>query len=705
MTGLAEMLDLIGRAGSYAGLDFATDTTDPARGARMQRVEERSHRDQHQAAVLRARVGRAARRAGRHAARRRPARVRPPPPALRAPLPPAPADRARGGHPHREGGHRPQRVGAAVRRADVERSPSSSTARRRRSKPALAQLHAPDRDVRRTAAEAVTAGLEPGLRTRAFVLNTLLADKAIDDRLRHFDSWIASRNLSNEASDESVQALVDAVQGRYSIPQRWYALKAQLLGLDRIADYDRMASVADVEAQVGWRRAQGARARRVRVVLGRARRHRAAVLRRARGSTRRRARASGPARSARTRCRRTTRTCCFNWTSRRRDVLTLAHELGHGLHAYLARGQGVFHQTHAADARRDRVGVRRDRHVRPAARRGHRSAGAARVARVEPRGPDRDGVPPDRDEPLRGRDAHRAARGGRAVGRATSASSGPTSQTRDARRLGRDHRGLPHVVVVHPALHRHARLRVRVRVRPAARAVGVRAVRGRGAPTSCRSTSTCLRAGGSMSPEELGKIVDVDLADPGVLGPRPRHHRAPTRRDDRGRRGRREGLVMTYRVIQWSTGNVGVAALRCIIAIPSSSSSACGCTRADKAGKDAGELCGLAAHRRARDERRRRAARARRRLRLLHRDRRPAPDRRDHRHGAHPGVGQERRVELGRRRDLPAAPRARDAQAARRRVRRRAACRASRRASTRVGRTTCCRCCSPARASTSRRCA
>ena len=35
----------------------------------------------------------------------------------------------------------------------------------------------------------------------------------------------------------------------------------------------------------------------------------------------------------------------LNWTSRRRDVLTLAHELGHGLHAYLARGQGVFHQT------------------------------------------------------------------------------------------------------------------------------------------------------------------------------------------------------------------------------------------------------------------------------------------------------------------------------------------------------------------------
>ena len=117
---------------------------------------------------------------------------------------------------------------------------------------ALARLHAPDRDVRHAAADAVTDGLQPGLRTRAFVLNTLLADKSIDDRLRHFDSWIASRNLSNEASDESVQALVEAVQGRYSIPQRWYTLKAQLLGIDRLADYDRMASVADVESEIGW---------------------------------------------------------------------------------------------------------------------------------------------------------------------------------------------------------------------------------------------------------------------------------------------------------------------------------------------------------------------------------------------------------------------------------------------------------------------
>src|SRR4030095_14346874 len=97
-----------------------------------------------------------------------------------------------------------------------------------------------------------------GLRTRAFVFNTLLADKAVDDRLRKYPHWLASVHLDNEASDESGRALVAAVHARYDIPQRWYALKAHVLGLDRLADYDRMASVADEESEFGWREARGA---------------------------------------------------------------------------------------------------------------------------------------------------------------------------------------------------------------------------------------------------------------------------------------------------------------------------------------------------------------------------------------------------------------------------------------------------------------
>jgi oligoendopeptidase F len=209
---------------------------------------------------------------------------------------------------------------------------------------ALSMLQHPDREVRRTAAEAVTAGLEPGLRTRAFVFNTLLLDKSVDDRLRGYPSWISERNLSNEASDESVQALVDAVVARYDLPQRWYTLKARVLGLDRLADYDRMASVASDEASIGWTEARGI----VLDAYGSFSGELADIARRFFDERW----IDAPTRSG----KRPGAFCAYtvpshhpyvllNWTSRSRDVSTLAHELGHGLHAYLAREQGVFHQS------------------------------------------------------------------------------------------------------------------------------------------------------------------------------------------------------------------------------------------------------------------------------------------------------------------------------------------------------------------------
>lgn len=116
----------------------------------------------------------------------------------------------------------------------------------------LSRLMSPDAAVRRDSATAVTAGLEPGLRTRAFIFNTLLADKSTDDRLRAYPTWVSSRNLGNEASDESVAALVEAVVNRYSIPQRWYTAKARMLGVDQLDDWDRYASVATDTATFDW---------------------------------------------------------------------------------------------------------------------------------------------------------------------------------------------------------------------------------------------------------------------------------------------------------------------------------------------------------------------------------------------------------------------------------------------------------------------
>lgn len=208
----------------------------------------------------------------------------------------------------------------------------------------LSRLQDSDRDVRRSAAEAVTDGLAPGLRTRAFIYNTLLLDKSIDDRLRSFDTWLSSRNLDNEASDESVDALVSAVVARYDIPQRWYRLKAEVLGLDRLADYDRMAAVAEGDQEIGWTEATSV----VRDAYDSFSPELASIVDRFIDE----GWIDAPIRPGKQPgafCAYTVPShhpyVLLNWTSKPRDVLTLAHELGHGVHAYLSRQQGIFHQS------------------------------------------------------------------------------------------------------------------------------------------------------------------------------------------------------------------------------------------------------------------------------------------------------------------------------------------------------------------------
>jgi oligoendopeptidase F len=209
---------------------------------------------------------------------------------------------------------------------------------------ALSRLTDPDREARRTSAEAISAALAPGLRTRAYVYNTLLVDKGIDDRLRRFPNWLAARNLANEVSDESVAALVEAVRSRYELPQRWYTLKAELLGIERLADYDRIATVrGDVETvEFGAARElvldcyAGFSPQLGDIVAGlfEARHVDAPVRPGKRGGAF--CAASVPSVEP---------YVLLNFTARRRDVLTLAHELGHAVHFALAAEQGIFHQS------------------------------------------------------------------------------------------------------------------------------------------------------------------------------------------------------------------------------------------------------------------------------------------------------------------------------------------------------------------------
>jgi oligoendopeptidase F len=206
---------------------------------------------------------------------------------------------------------------------------------------AMAKLYSADRDVRRSAAEALTESLAPGLRTRTFIFNTILLDKSIDDRLRGYETWISSRNLRNDTTDEAVEALIDATVSRYDVVQRYYQLKARLLGLDRLAHYDRMAPIADDAATVSWGDAHD-------IVVGAY----ADFSPETGDIIERFFRESwidAPVRES----KRTGAFCAttvpgvhpyvfMNFTGDRRSVLTLAHELGHGLHGYLALPLGLF---------------------------------------------------------------------------------------------------------------------------------------------------------------------------------------------------------------------------------------------------------------------------------------------------------------------------------------------------------------------------
>ena len=345
MQEIAAVEDTVGRAYSYAALSFATDTADPPRGALLQRVQEQATQistllvfwelewaavDDQRAAELTAGEELDFARHHLEAARRyRPHLLSEPEEKLMS-------EKAVTG-------------AGAWDRLFEEQTSAIEVQLPGAGEPvaldvALSRLSSPDREVRRTSAAAVTDALKPGLRTRAYVFNTLLADKALDDRLRSYPSWISSRNLSNEASDESVEALVSAVRGRYELARRWYRLKARLLGVERLCDYDRSAAVSDAEETIPWAEARdlvqdcfNGFSSELGEVVGRffAESWLDAPVR--------------PGKRGGAFCAYTVPSVhpyvMLNFTAKRRDVLTLAHELGHGVHAALGASQGVFHMS------------------------------------------------------------------------------------------------------------------------------------------------------------------------------------------------------------------------------------------------------------------------------------------------------------------------------------------------------------------------
>ncbi|MDP2106456.1 MAG: M3 family oligoendopeptidase, partial [Desulfobulbaceae bacterium] len=206
----------------------------------------------------------------------------------------------------------------------------------------LSDLYHADRDIRQEAAHDLTQGLNSQLHILTHITNTLLADKMIDDRLRHYPGWLSAMNLYNEVDDDTVSVLVEAVTSRYDIPARYYQLKKQLLGLDQLCDYDRYAPLPKLPDQlVNWsecRRMVSTAFTGFSKEMGEIaelffdkRWIHAPLVEGKRGGA-----FAHP-------CTPNVHPYIMvNYTGNIRDVSTVAHELGHGIHQHLAAKQGYL---------------------------------------------------------------------------------------------------------------------------------------------------------------------------------------------------------------------------------------------------------------------------------------------------------------------------------------------------------------------------
>jgi oligoendopeptidase F len=209
--------------------------------------------------------------------------------------------------------------------------------------PLLAKMSDPDERKREAAANALGATLGANVRVFTLITNTLAKDKEISDRWRKFQDIADSRHLANRVEREVVDALVAAVTDAYPrLSHRYYALKARWFGKEQLSHWDRNAPLPDMPArEFTWAQARDT------------------VLSAYRGFSPRMADIAGrffdegwidaPARPGKAPgafAHPTTPSAhpyvLVNYLGKPRDVMTLAHELGHGVHQVLAAPNGAL---------------------------------------------------------------------------------------------------------------------------------------------------------------------------------------------------------------------------------------------------------------------------------------------------------------------------------------------------------------------------
>ncbi len=329
------------RIGSYSSLLYSTDTTDPVRGALLQKVRERGSRTSTKMLFFGLELGKAPKEVFSEYL-------------AAAELAPYHhyLEVLRDGAKH----HLSQAEetvleetansrGRAFRRLSTEvisrmkfQLEIDGTTQELSQSELLAYNYHPNRELRRAATDSLAATLKDNAPTLTFIMNTLLAEKEVMDRLRGYATPESSRNLDNELPDEAVATMVEVVVKNFSIVADYYKLKGKLLGIDNLMHYDRYAPLKKSEETIaydkaceivleaykafspklyelalpffeqGWIDAPVADGKRGGAFCaGVSPDHHPYIL--------------------------------LNYTQKPRDVMTLAHELGHGVHDRLASVQ------------------------------------------------------------------------------------------------------------------------------------------------------------------------------------------------------------------------------------------------------------------------------------------------------------------------------------------------------------------------------
>ncbi len=326
--------EILGRLGSYAGLLFAGDSTDPVLGKFYQTVSERSTAIGSHMLFFTLELNRLAE---------------------------VPSAEPYGPWLRDLRVFRPHQLSDEVEKLLHDQSVTGSAAWSRLFDETTAGMRVPfqgedltvsatlnklsdqDRSVREAAGKAIGAAFEERVKLFSLITNTLAKDKEINDIWRKYPRPGSYRNRSNMVEDEVVDALVTAVRGSYGrLSHRYYTMKAGWLGLPKLQHWDRNAPLPrDDDKPISWDEAR----ERVLTAYGAFSPDLASVGKRFFDNAWIDA-APTPGKSGGAFAHPTVPSAhpylLLNYHGRTRDVMTLAHELGHGVHQILAAEKGYL---------------------------------------------------------------------------------------------------------------------------------------------------------------------------------------------------------------------------------------------------------------------------------------------------------------------------------------------------------------------------